>query len=752
MKARSSIRIWLVVVVAACSPGQAAAQPVGPDVIIAGLFSPISFGSSGGISAFSVGTDACNIGDHVLWWFGSNNVHPVIAQAVYRVHDGRLEQVGMSWLKHGFAAANGSTCGTCAPAAPTALGIFCSDAYGAGTNAVHGTLGPRSDVNAATGWFPHPHTMSPPSTAIGGRLQVHDVDLDPSVYPSARYFIEAQYVHPEDALWGNDDNNASWREVGFSGSAPNYSPNPIGPTMAGQAAIHAWAAIDPLVQVVDADVPQDGRFSVAMRPQPLGGGVARYVYVVHNLNSDRAAAGFSVSLPAGASASNLTFHDVDYHSGESQNGIDWAGAIAGNGVAWMVTEPYAANVDANALRFATSYTFSFDSDATPGDATIELFKPGTPTVGTVPAFSVPIPEWQENQPESHLDLNGLSNNSFTGPIVAQMPAGSSGVANLSSTAVGSLYYLAFAPASAIPDPIGTPGGQRINIDLSDPATVLLGTANPMTISPGNQAVPFTAPATAGIVTLQMGVVHPGAADGYSASAANELHTVVCASPFPVPAAGPVGDDNSLAFTLGPGGLCSTPFVFFGSAYTEIWVCSNGRVLFGTANGESDWSPTIAEALNGDPFIGFWTDLNPSAAGSITVDVPASDIIVVSYQGLPYYGEPSTSVSFDIVLNAASGMLSLDNLGGIGPGTTLSSGFAGDPQFFGLSLGGAGATDPGPSLFQSGTGGAAASPTDMLYDWWDGTGSPPGLVPSLLGNPPTRIDFSPHAGGYSWTAQ
>ena len=72
METRSSIRIWVVVLVVACSPWQAAAQPVGPDVLIAELFSPISFGSSGGISAFSVGTDACNIGDHVLWWYGSS--------------------------------------------------------------------------------------------------------------------------------------------------------------------------------------------------------------------------------------------------------------------------------------------------------------------------------------------------------------------------------------------------------------------------------------------------------------------------------------------------------------------------------------------------------------------------------------------------------------------------------------------------------------------------------------------------------
>ena len=749
MEWRHLSRLCLVVILVACCLCPATAQPIGPDVIIADLFSPISFGSTGGISAFSTGTDACNIGDHVLWWFGSNNIHPVIAQAVYRMHDGRFEQIGMSWLKHGFAAANGSTCGTCTPAAPTALGVYCSDAYGAGINAAQSTLGPRSDVNASTGWFPYPHTMSPPSTAFGGRLQVHDADLDPALYPGARYFIEAQYIHPEDALWGNDDNNASWREVDLSGS----NPVPLAPTVAGEAAIHAWATLDPLAQVVEIDVPQDGRFSVAMRPEPLGGGVTRYVYVVHNLNSDRAAAGFSVSLPAGATASNLTFHDPDYHSGELQNGVDWTWTVAANGVAWVCTESYATNPNANALRFATSYTFSFESDAPPGDASIELFKPGTPAVVTVPAFSIPLPQWQENQPEAHFDINGLSNNSFTGPVVAQVTAGSSGIVNLSSTAVGSPYYVAIAASAAIPDPLGTPGGQRINLALSAPTTTVLGVTNPLTMSPGSQTIPFLAPSAAGVTTLQMGVVHAGAADGFSASAANELHATVCTSPLPVPAPGPTGDDSALAFTLGSGGLCSAPFVFYGTTYTTIWVGSNGRVLFGAGAGSSDFSASVAEALTHDPSIGFWTDLDPSSAGSITVNVPpSSDTVVVSYQGLPYYGEPTSSVSFDIVLNAATGELSLDNLNGIGIGAVATPVFGGDPQFLGMSAGAGAATDGGPTLFQAGTFGSPALNTDMIYDWWDATGGTSGLIPSLQGNPPTRILFSPQGNSYSWTAQ
>ena len=43
-------------------------------------------------------------------------------------------------------------------------------------------------------------------------------------------------------------------------------------------------------------------------------------------------------------------------------------------------------------------------------------------------------------------------------------------------------------------------------------------------------------------------------------------------------------------------------------------------------------------------------------------------------------------------------------------------------------------------------------TDMIYDWWGATAGTGALVPSLQGNPPTRIDFSPQGNSYSWTAQ
>ena len=53
------------------------------------------------------------------------------------------------------------------------------------------------------------------------------------------------------------------------------------------------------------------------------------------------------------------------------------------------TATFAANPNANALRWATLYNFWFDADAPPTSAvhSLELFKPGSPTSLT---FTIPL--------------------------------------------------------------------------------------------------------------------------------------------------------------------------------------------------------------------------------------------------------------------------------------------------------------------------------------------------------------------------
>jgi len=135
------------------------AGATGPDVIVGALPDIAKFGTVNGVTAYSVATTSCNIGDQNLSWYSNTNQHPVIAMNMFRLKGGRFEQIGMSWLKHGFCALQQNLCGACQPAGsgcPSLLGIGCSDPYSSSLNGQQSNLGPRSLVNAATGYFPYP--------------------------------------------------------------------------------------------------------------------------------------------------------------------------------------------------------------------------------------------------------------------------------------------------------------------------------------------------------------------------------------------------------------------------------------------------------------------------------------------------------------------------------------------------------------------------------------------------------------------
>ena len=130
----------------------ALASAQNPDVIVGDLTGPSSWGVIGGTAAYSVGTTSCNQGTTPLDWFANPDPrHPVIAQNMYRHKDGRFEQIGQSWLKHGFFALSQDFCGSCIGGDGDHLGVNCSDPYSSALNGDQTRLGPRSDVNASTG-------------------------------------------------------------------------------------------------------------------------------------------------------------------------------------------------------------------------------------------------------------------------------------------------------------------------------------------------------------------------------------------------------------------------------------------------------------------------------------------------------------------------------------------------------------------------------------------------------------------------
>jgi len=366
----------------------------GPDVIVGDITDVLNANPVGSLDAIALGTASCNMGTSVVNWIANTNDHPVIRQNLYRykVVGGapRFEQVGLSWLKHGFASLQDSLCCTCqAGGDGSHLGVGCSDPYGAGLNGSQPSLGPNWQVNAHTGFFTYPPANpTHGSDSIYRRCQVLLTDLEVTGGGNTtRFFGETQYVTKDDATAGNQNNNASWREATVSGSATNYTVGLLGSTHREDPAIRAWASIDAAVQLDEIQVPGDGLVILGSRSTDLGGGQWRYEFAVYNMNADRNVGSVSVPVPAGVAVSNIGFHDVDYHDGDGPGNVsfaptDWVGSLAGGAVTWAC-ETQAQNASANAIRWGTMYNFRFDANAgpQPGSITLGLWKPGAP--GTV---------------------------------------------------------------------------------------------------------------------------------------------------------------------------------------------------------------------------------------------------------------------------------------------------------------------------------------------------------------------------------
>ncbi|MCA9242382.1 MAG: hypothetical protein KDA32_00395 [Phycisphaerales bacterium] len=370
---------------AALLTSAAAWAQIGPDVITADLYQVQNWGSSGGIYAYSVGTVSCNFGDEPLAWHNFDNQRPVIGQNMFRMKDGKFEQLGQSWLKWGFLALNQDFCATCItpPGGGSELGVGCSDPYSASLNGSQSGLGPKRVTNPSTGVVTQSHP-TPGSGTIAGRVQVAAVDMDPAQNVGALYFVEGQYLAADDTAAGNGYNNASYRQVWVGAGNTISFDNPGGGQSATQRrkpAIQAWQDYDGSVAIDSVDIVNDGRFYLAYKATDLGGGNWSYEIALYNYTSHRAAKQFTVGVPNGAAISSLGFHDVAYHSGDPYVGTDWTSSTTSNSVSWTANAETDPNTT-NALRWGTLYNFRFTGDFDPnqlGLATITMHRPGTPS-------------------------------------------------------------------------------------------------------------------------------------------------------------------------------------------------------------------------------------------------------------------------------------------------------------------------------------------------------------------------------------
>ena len=331
-----------------------------------------------GATAVSMATTSCNVGTvDVPWLAAMEEQHPLIHMALYRLLDGRFEQIGVSWLKHGFFALSNSDCTPCQnPSDGSFLGIGCSDTYDIFNNASRNDLGPRSEVNVFDGTWEctgsHFSGGQPDCVRRHGsgghgpldhRLAVADADL---ANPGATYYYEAFYVVAGDQNlannWGYRRCAMSWNGFAWAFSTPGSNPLVEGPALGG------WGDSSDSVVVAAGD----GQVLLSVRTTDLGAGTWHYEYVLLNMSSNRQIRSFSLPVLGVPNLANIGFHDND---GNAAN--DWQVSVDGDSITWQ-TETYAQNPNANALVFGYMYNFRFDADAAPGsmNAALGIFKPG----------------------------------------------------------------------------------------------------------------------------------------------------------------------------------------------------------------------------------------------------------------------------------------------------------------------------------------------------------------------------------------
>ncbi|MFN9993371.1 MAG: GC-type dockerin domain-anchored protein [Phycisphaerales bacterium] len=363
--------------------GSASGQSIGADVTHQDIQDIVNYTPVGGIRAYSLGSYTCNLGNVTLAWV--NNGTPGLAMNAYRLHNGRMQQIGMSWVKSACCAASGSGCGlTCnSGAAGTGLKPGCRDVYSGSWNGGQSRMAPRSTWNGWTGT--ETFNGGTTGTSIDKRLQIAQTDLTAANFPGATYFVEGVYSASDDATAGNWANNCTYKRVSVDAAYNLVLAS--GSQQMGTPAIQAWRThglgtnlIDTRVEVGTIDIPGEGRFYVANKVTDLGNGQWLYDYAVFNMNSDRSAGSFEVPVPDGVTVTNIGFSDVNYHSGEVYANTDWTSARIAGAVRWNSPQTFAQNANTNALRWGTMYNFWFTANkpARGGAANLGMFKPGTP--------------------------------------------------------------------------------------------------------------------------------------------------------------------------------------------------------------------------------------------------------------------------------------------------------------------------------------------------------------------------------------
>jgi len=233
-------------------------------------------------------------------------------------------------------------------------------------------------------------------------------------------------------------------------------------------------------------------------------------------------------------------------------------------------------------------------------------------------------------------------------------------------------------------------------------------------------VPGTLNGTA--IPFQMAHLAASSPDGFWLS---QAHQVSFQNPCTFPATNiNAGDDTSTNMPLG------FPYSFYGTAYTDLFIGSNGYITFGA--GDTSFIESVSSFLSGAPRISlYWDDLTPGGTpnSQVAFFTDNASIAEVCFVNVPEFFSFGAN-SFDAILDSDAstvtvtygGMTSQDGLVGMSPGNNL------DPVGTAISLTG-GIANPnvltaGSAAYELFTSAAPNNLSGNTITWFlDGTGNP-----------------------------
>ena len=363
------------------------------------------YGEDNGVLSYNFTTTIKNASGAAAAIGATNGAHPVLGQSMYRILDGRIEQIGQGMAKHRVQPfLNLGGCGD--PLAGNgALSAGCTDTYGAyyvdyGPDGIgYDEDGPKYQVNPTTGALELP-ILYPPCAAwnLGdavSHIEVDALDIDPFINDGAIFLAEAQVISADDALAGNNGNNVAIRLLSVNAVDDVQA---VWGTAADATALDLFAAVHPeamVTEVINEDeggAGVDSRVIVACNVIELPNGLYRYEYAVQNVDSHQGVR--SLRLPADCAylqLSDFAQHHVDYNQcGEIWQSDDWSTSLVG-GLLEFSTGVHTGNEATNfswsgvpygepsPIRWGTMSNFSFTATTPPQVIEVELglFRPGS---------------------------------------------------------------------------------------------------------------------------------------------------------------------------------------------------------------------------------------------------------------------------------------------------------------------------------------------------------------------------------------